>query len=103
MRHLRFTKDARSDIAGIARYIAEESGSRATAEQFAGLLRQQCERLAQLSGTIGRPRSELIEGLRSFAFRGYVIFFRYQPDALEVVNVLEGHRDVVAYFQPDEI
>lgn len=40
--------------------------------------------------------------MRSFAFRGYVIFFRYEADAVEVVNILEGHRDVDAHFRSDE-
>lgn len=62
MRELRFTKGARSDIGGIARYIARESGDRTTAERFTGLLRRQCERLAALPGTIGRPRPELLGG-----------------------------------------
>jgi toxin ParE1/3/4 len=30
-----------------------------------------------------------------------VIFFRYEGDTLEVVNVLEGHRDIDAYFQDE--
>jgi hypothetical protein len=32
---------------------------------------------------------------------GYVIFFRYEDDTFLVVNVLEGHRDIVAYFRDD--
>jgi plasmid stabilization system protein ParE len=39
--------------------------------------------------------------MRSFAFKGYVIFFRYEGENFEVVNVLEGHRDIVSYFQQD--
>jgi hypothetical protein len=27
-----------------------------------------------------------------------MIFFRYRDDVLEVVNVLEGHRDIEAHF-----
>jgi len=27
-----------------------------------------------------------------------VIFFRYRDDMLEVVNILEGHRDIDAFF-----
>ncbi len=39
--------------------------------------------------------------IRSFAFKGYVIYFRYVGNTFEVVNVLEGHRDAVAYFHDD--
>jgi plasmid stabilization system protein ParE len=47
----------------------------------------------------GRPRPELRLDLRSHPHRNYVIFFRYVGDALEIVHVLEGHRDVVAFFE----
>ena len=43
---------------------------------------------------MGRPRDELAPGLRSVAFRNYVIFFRYREDRFEVVSILEGHRDI---------
>ena len=38
------------------------------------------------------------QSLLSFPFRGYVIFFRYQAETFEVVNVLEGHRDFLSLF-----
>ena len=61
----------------------------------------QWRKLASLPGTLGRARPELRPDIRSFPFKGYVIFFRYAADTFERVNVLEGHRDVVAYFQND--
>jgi plasmid stabilization system protein ParE len=64
----------------------------------AALLRQKCRQLAGLPGTLGRHRPELRPDMRSFAYKGYVIFFRYERDALEVVNIVEGHRDVDALF-----
>jgi len=36
--------------------------------------------------------------MRSFPYKGYVIFFRYVADRFEVVNILEGHRDIEAFF-----
>jgi len=36
---------------------------------------------------------------RAFAVSlGYVIFFRYVGERFEVVNILEGRRDVESYF-----
>jgi len=32
------------------------------------------------------------------AYRTYVIFFQYRDNALEIVNILEGHRDLDAHF-----
>jgi plasmid stabilization system protein ParE len=47
---------------------------------------------------MGRARPELRWDLRSHPHKAYVIFFRYVGDVLEVVNVLEGHRDIDAFF-----
>ena len=51
---------------------------------------------------MGRERNELRDGLRSSVFKSYVIFYRYLGDELEVVNILEGHRDMDAFFGDDE-
>jgi plasmid stabilization system protein ParE len=51
---------------------------------------------------MGRPRPELGPDLRSIAFQGYIIFFRYEGEVLEIVNVLEGHRDIDAHFSEDD-
>jgi toxin ParE1/3/4 len=47
---------------------------------------------------MGRPRPELRPDLRSHPFKSYVIFFRYLEDTLEIVNILEGHRDIDTFF-----
>jgi toxin ParE1/3/4 len=62
-------------------------------------LRAQCQKLASLPGEIGRPRLDLQDGMRSFPFRGYVIFFRYAGERFEVVAILESHRDVGSHFE----
>jgi len=44
--------------------------------------------------------------LACWAVRGrsyYVIFFRYEGDSVEVVNICEGHRDIDAYFRNDPV
>lgn len=95
---LRYLDSARQDLIYILRYITRENGSLIVGQQFVGLLRQQCRHLASLPGTMGRARPELRPDIRSFAFRGYVIFFRYVDDAFEVVNILEGHKDIESHF-----
>jgi toxin ParE1/3/4 len=50
---------------------------------------------------LGRARPELRPDIRSFPYKGYMIFFRYVGDAFEVVNILEGHRDLGTYFDTD--
>jgi toxin ParE1/3/4 len=95
---LRFTSDALDNLADIAEYIAHVSGSIMVAEKFSNKLLQKCQSLASLPVQIGRPRPELRADMRSFPFKAYVIFFRYVDGVFEVVNVLEGHRDIDAYF-----
>jgi toxin ParE1/3/4 len=89
---------AQQNLVSVLDYITSESGSADVGERFVRRLRQQCAKLAALPGTLGRPRPELRPDIRSFPFRGYVIFFRYVGDAFEVVAILEGHRDIDAYF-----
>lgn len=93
-----YLESARSDLLHIHAYIVRESASIETARRFVDLLRRQCRQLAGLPGQMGRPRPELRPDIRSFAFRGYVIFFRYVGERFEVVDILEGHRDVERYF-----
>ena len=51
---------------------------------------------------MGRTRKELAPDLRSHPYKAYVIFFRYVGDVLEIVNVIEGHRDFPALFPRDK-
>lgn len=99
MRRLVYLTAARRDLVDILEFITRESGSLAVGASFTNKLRQQCSKLAALPGMLGRPRPELRPDIRSFVFRGYVIFFRYTDEQLQIVNILEGHRDVIAHFR----
>jgi toxin ParE1/3/4 len=98
VRRLVYLASVRRDLLEILTYVAEESGSVAVAQGFVGQLRGRCHALASKPGTLGRARPELHPAVRSVAHKGYVIFFRYVEDRLEVVNILEGHRDIDSYF-----
>ena len=100
MRRAIFLASVRADLVDIQAYIARESGSRSVARKFAAQLRQRCHHLAALPGVVGRARPELGPDIRSSAFKGYVVFFRYRDDLLEIVSILEGHRDVDGHFRP---
>jgi hypothetical protein len=51
---------------------------------------------------MGRARADLRPGLRSHAHKSYVIFFRYEGDVLEIMRVIESHRDIPPLFGRDE-
>ena len=91
---LRYLGQAKNDLLQIIRYIARESGSHEIALRYMEKLRQECRRLAALPGTMGRARPELGEGIRSIPYGNYVILFRYNGPYLEIVSIIEGHRDI---------
>ena len=97
MRRAIFLAAARDDLLHILEYIAEESGSVETAVSFVQALRAQCNKLASFPTVMGRARPDI----RSFPFKGYAIFFRYSEERFEVVNILEGHRDIDAFLEAD--
>lgn len=102
MPRLLYLDSARDDLRHIQRHLTGVSASREVGTAFVRVLHQQCAKLASLPGTLGRARPELRPDIRSFPFKGYLIFFRYAADRLEIVNILEGHRDIGAYYRDDE-
>lgn len=99
MYELRYLEQAKADLVDIKRYIARESGSNALALKYTEKLRQQCRKLAELPGTIGRARPELMQDVRSFPHDSYVILFRYRDTLIEIISIIEGHRDIEELFR----
>jgi toxin ParE1/3/4 len=103
VRQLVYLASARRDLNDILLYVVQTSGSFVVARRFVDVLMQQCRKMASLPPILGRPRPEIRHDIRSFAFKNYLILFRYEDDALQVVNILEGHRDILGAFRDDEI
>ncbi len=93
---LTFTPLAEHDLESIADYIAVDNPRRALT--FVRELRQQCQRIA-LNPPGYRLRPELGAGIRSCAYGHYVIFFEASSDAVTVVRILHGARDLPAQFR----
>lgn len=87
---------AKRDILDIYNYIARRSQSQVPAREFVAALRLRCKDIATLTGIMGRPRPELGFGLRSRAYGNYLILFRYSGETLQIVRILEAHRDIGA-------
>ena len=92
---LAFTPLAEQDLEAIADYIVVDNPVRALS--FVRELRAQCQRIA-LNPPGYRLRQELGEGIRSCAHGNYVIFFESDPDAVLIVRILHGARDIPAVF-----
>ena len=99
MARLRYTAAARADLVSITTYIADQSGSRVVAERFANRLRGKCREIAEAPIRLGRNRPSLRPDIRSLTFGNYMIFFRYVGETVEIVNVIERHRDIEALFR----
>jgi toxin ParE1/3/4 len=50
---------------------------------------------------MGRARDKLRPGLRSLPVEQYVVIYRILEDAVEIVAVIHGSRDINAMFEPD--
>ena len=101
MRRLVYLAAAERDLISILEHTTRESGSLAIGRGFTDQLHAYCAKLASLPGTLGRARPELRPDIRSVVYKGYVVFFRYRGDTLEVANILEGHRDIETFFSED--
>ena len=102
MRVLRYAKPARQDLIEIAQFITRDGEGIGVARDFIRKLRNRCERIASLPATLGTARPDLGETIRSTPHRGYIIFFRYTDDAVEIINILHASRDVIAYFTDED-
>jgi toxin ParE1/3/4 len=90
---------ARSDLAEIWDYIADDNERRADA--FVDLIDRKFQELAR-HPNMGLSREELGEGLRSFPVGRYVIFYQVIPGGVEIIRVLHGSRDLNAIFNPSD-
>ena len=88
---LRISDAAFSDLTEIWIYISE--GCPEIADGFLSKIYEKCELVAE-NPFIGRDRTELHAGLRSFPIQRYLIFYKVDSDCVEIVRVLSGYRDL---------
>ena len=86
-----FRRAAVADLDAIAAYIARDNPARALTfiteiETAIGVWAE--------TPMAGRDRSEIAEGVRSFPFGNYVVFYRPRPDGMTVLHVVHGRPDV---------
>ena len=95
MSFYRYSSDANSDIEEIALYIFDLNP--VAAHRFLDSLEATCE-LLSAHPLIGRSRSELADGLRSFPVGNYLIFYAPTADGIDVARVIYGGRDLPGIF-----
>jgi toxin ParE1/3/4 len=91
---------ARLDLAEIYDWVAGRADPR-TAIEYLMRIRQTCEKLAYFPDR-GTPRDDIRTGLRTISFeRRAVIAFMIQPEAVWIIRVLHGGRDVNRAFEEE--
>jgi toxin ParE1/3/4 len=88
---LRVTRLAQLDVDQIHDQIAVDKPSAAL--RWVQRTRKLFTFLAKNPG-VGEARDEIRSTVRSFTHGNYVIFFRVESDALEIIRVVHGRRDV---------
>ncbi len=93
MARVRVSRLAEEDLVGIWKYIADDNPLAAT--ETLELIGSKFRLLAR-HPDIGRNRPDLQRELQSYPVGNYVIFFlpTKRPKGIDVVRVLEGHRDI---------
>lgn len=86
---------AQEDLTEIWLYIATDST--VAADSFVDLLFRHSQLICEAPHT-GRSRDHLLPGIRSLAYKRYIIFYRYTSQSVEIVRVLSAYRDVEALF-----
>lgn len=89
------TVAARQDLLGIWEYIATDNV--AAADHVLDTLDARMQRLAD-HPLLGPARPDLAPDLRYLVSDNYLILYRILPDAVEIVRVLHGARNLSAIF-----
>lgn len=92
MGRLRYSPAARTDLQKIVLDIIDNNGA-LVAERVLVRLRRSLSNLADYP-ELGRKRPRLGRGVRSWAYRPWIAFYRVNNDNVEVIRVLHGKRRI---------
>src|ERR1700731_316876 len=91
-----WSPEADEDLIGIWGYLAGEASEQVADNQLLSI-EKACTMLEAWPHS-GRPRDELLPGVRSVPVHPPVVFYRVRDNAIEIARVLHGHRDIDAIF-----
>ena len=93
------TKQAKQDLLSIRSYIADDNPS--AADKLLDTLNKRIGTLAD-HPLLGPARADIAPDLRYLVSLDYLILHRVRKDAVEIVRVLHGARNLSALFKDDE-
>lgn len=89
------TDRAEQDLMEIWSYIAIESPR--AADRLLDRIEERTRQLAHLPSS-AVARDELGSGIRSLVVERYLVFYRVSENAVSILRVLHGHRDIADEF-----
>jgi toxin ParE1/3/4 len=89
------SSEASNDLLEIWDYIADSSET--AADRMLDEINQKLRLLSDFPH-MGRERTEIDLGVRSFTVKNYVIFYAAMDDGIEVIRVIRGARDIENIF-----
>jgi toxin ParE1/3/4 len=96
-RRLVWSPDSENDLVAIWRHGAAE-WTEEIADRHLLEIEVACDRLID-EPMLGRPRDELLVGMRSLPVRPHVVFYQISKRTIEVVRVLHQRMDVEQVFR----
>lgn len=85
------SREADEDLTAIWVYVAADNPPAADRIIYALL---DAERRLAVFPESGRARDDLQSGMRAWVVGSYVVFYRVTPDAVEILRILHGARDI---------
>lgn len=86
-----FTRQARRDLAGIARYLAEHNPGRA--RSYVEELRTACLEIGEMPNGFERLGHAKLSDIRRRTFAPYLIFYRIEEGEISLVRIIHGARN----------
>ncbi|MEX0717605.1 MAG: type II toxin-antitoxin system RelE/ParE family toxin [Planctomycetaceae bacterium] len=90
MRRPLYTLQSQRDLDRILRHVSRDDP--AAALRLIERIRRACRRLAD-SPDLGIRHDEVVEELRIWPVRRYLVFYRPHPAGIEVLRIIHGARD----------
>jgi toxin ParE1/3/4 len=95
MRRYEIAQTANYDLEEIVDYLSDQGFD--AGEQFLKKFAQKCRNLVNFP-RIGKPYDDLRPGLRGILLDRYIIFYQVTDEAVTIVRVVRGDRDLTTLF-----
>ncbi|MDX2213178.1 MAG: type II toxin-antitoxin system RelE/ParE family toxin [Oculatellaceae cyanobacterium bins.114] len=95
MTRYRLSRRAEQDLEDIWIYLAQSD--ELTADLMLGKILDKLPMLAKFPN-MGKLRSGLMEGLRSFPIKPYIVFYILSQNHIEIVRIFHHSRDIKSEF-----